>query len=295
MSRAAAAIADVFLDASVEGFLHARQIGGPMAVDIGGSVVVPMASVYKAHVAAAWARAVEAGELDPRERHRCAPDHRLEGPTGIAALADDIEMSSRDLVRSMLSVSDNAAADIVFDAVTPARMERLVSDLELRATTLRRSTRESLDAAMHDTATHSFDAALIALASIAQDQGTSEYDPAHASATSAFDATRLLTWLWQQEGRAFDWVRASMAGQAWRHRIASGFPHDDVVVAGKTGSLGALRHEIAVVTFPDELPIAVAIFTRAIRAERHQPRIDAAIGEAARIAVHGLREPRDAA
>ena len=80
-----------------------------------------------------------------------------------------------------------------------------------------------------------------------------------------------------------------MALQAWRHRIGSGFPHDDVTVHGKTGTLGNLRHEAAVIGFPHEHPVAVTILTRAVRNERHLPRADTAIGELARTAVTALR------
>ncbi len=86
-------------------------------------------------------------------------------------------------------------------------------------------------------------------------------------------------------------VREAMRRQVWRHRVASGFPHDDVVVAGKTGTLGRLRHEIAVVEIPGEVPVAVSVLTRSLRPESHQPRVDTAIGVIARTAVHPLRRP----
>lgn len=77
--------------------------------------------------------------------------------------------------------------------------------------------------------------------------------------------------------------------QAWRHRIGSGLPHDDVTVAAKSGTLGRLRQEMAVVKFPGEVPIALAVLTRSLRPEIHQPRVDAAIGAIARAVVHPLR------
>jgi len=88
-------------------------------------------------------------------------------------------------------------------------------------------------------------------------------------------------------------VRSSMRLQAWRHRVGSGFPHDDVAVHGKTGTLGRLRHEAAVVEFPGEHPVAVAVLTKSARPEIHQPRVDATIGEIARVAVTALRRSRD--
>jgi beta-lactamase class A len=60
-------------------------------------------------------------------------------------------------------------------------------------------------------------------------------------------------------------------------------------VAGKTGTLPAIRNEAGVVSYPDGRRYAAAIFTRADSLVPRQPRIDAAIGAAARIAVDYLR------
>jgi beta-lactamase class A len=80
-----------------------------------------------------------------------------------------------------------------------------------------------------------------------------------------------------------------MEQQVFAHRIAAGFPHDGVRIAGKTGTFGALRHEVGVVTLPAGDAYAIAVFTRAARGDRRLPRVDAAIGEAARLAVDHLR------
>jgi beta-lactamase class A len=72
-------------------------------------------------------------------------------------------------------------------------------------------------------------------------------------------------------------------------RLASGFPFDDVAVSGKTGSLPTLRSEIGVVEYPDGGRYAVAVFTRSFGTAHNQPRADAAIGSAARIAIDHLR------
>jgi beta-lactamase class A len=71
--------------------------------------------------------------------------------------------------------------------------------------------------------------------------------------------------------------------------LASGFPHDGIRVAGKTGTFGALRHEVGVVTLPAGDAYAVAIFTLTARVDSRQPRADAAIGLAAQYAVNELR------
>jgi beta-lactamase class A len=136
------------------------------------------------------------------------------------------------------------------------------------------------------------DAALAVLADNDRTDPIGVYEAANASASSARDMTLLLRRLWtgellSPEQTAF--VQATMRRQVFLHRLASGFPHDAVRVAGKTGTFGALRHEVGVVTLPDGAAFAVAIFTLAARGDFRQPRVDAAIGEAARQAVDLLR------
>ncbi len=83
-----------------------------------------------------------------------------------------------------------------------------------------------------------------------------------------------------------------MGHQAWQHRIRAGFPYRGVRVAGKTGTIGAVRNEVSVVEFDGETPVAVAVFTLAPRADSALPQVDAAIAECARIAVTDLRSGR---
>lgn len=77
--------------------------------------------------------------------------------------------------------------------------------------------------------------------------------------------------------------------QIWPHRLRSAFPAT-ARIAGKTGTVGAVRSEVGVVIYPGEHPVAVAVFTHAARSDTAVPRADAAIG-AARAAVNALRMP----
>jgi D-alanyl-D-alanine carboxypeptidase len=62
-----------------------------------------------------------------------------------------------------------------------------------------------------------------------------------------------------------------------------------VTIAAKTGTLPAVRNECGVVTCPDGRQYAVAVFTRARAVTERQPKVDASIGTAARLAVDHLR------
>ncbi|MER7070494.1 serine hydrolase [Terrabacter sp. NPDC000476] len=286
------ALAGIARDAGVIACVHAARLTGPPGdVGLAEHETVAIASVYKLPLALVWADRVERGDLDPTSPVRLHALDRVPGPTGTAMLLDDVTMSQRDVVRLMLAVSDNAAGDAVLALLGVDRVHRDLERLGLPAASVRQGSAEETRAVMRETGASSWAGSQQALADPDRAVGTSQYDPAYASAASAAELTRVVQLLWARTGPAHDLVRDAMAHQAWRHRIGSGFPHDDVLVLGKTGSLGRLRHEVSVVQFPHEHPVAVTVLTRAVRPERHQPRVDAAIGELARSAVTPLRLP----
>lgn len=203
-------------------------------------------------------------------------------------------MTRRDVVQMMMTLSDNAAADSILADLGLDRLSGTLAALGLHATTVRGGTADSQRLVIDDTGGTDLDTAVRLLADVDLALESRAHDAAYTSATTARDMTRLLTAIWTDAAASPEscrWIRSVMQRQIWRHRLASGFPHDDVVVAGKTGTLGSLRHEVGVVTFPDEVPVAVAVLTHAARPELALPRADAAIGTAARTAVTPLRRP----
>ncbi|MFC4375069.1 serine hydrolase [Nocardia halotolerans] len=285
----------VFADAGCTGWLHARRCdGSPDEVSVRGAERVVIASVYKLLLLVAFCRQVDDGRLDPTARITIDPTDCTPGPTGIAALHDPVTLSRRDLATSMMTVSDNAAADVLLGEIGLAAVTDLAEELKLADTRVVGGTADQLRGLVRDTDTHSTAEAFAALADNDAAWTVSAYDPAYASATTAEEMTRLLGELWS--GRVLstastEFVRAVMGKQVWPHRIAAAFPHRGVLVAGKTGTIGVIRNEVAVVEFPGEIPVAVAVFTRAARADPMLPVVDTAIGEAARIAVTELRRP----
>lgn len=85
-------------------------------------------------------------------------------------------------------------------------------------------------------------------------------------------------------------MRRVLRLQVCRHRLGSGFPSDDVRVAGKTATLLNVRGEIGVVELPDGHRYALAVFTRSSRTALTNPAAEAVIGSTARIAVGQLHQ-----
>ncbi|WP_043738255.1 serine hydrolase [Nocardia asiatica] len=295
MSTAEGRIRAVFADAGCSGWLHARRCDGSATeISVGGAERVVLASVYKLPLFVAFCRLVDAGRLDPATRLTVTPSDCTPGPTGIAVMRDPVTMSLRDLATSMMTVSDNAAADVLLGATGLGAVEDLLNDLGLTHTRIVGGTADLHRSLVRDTDTHTTAEAFAVLAENDDAWSVSAYDPSYTSATTPEEMTRLLRALWSGavlSDEQTEFVRTVMRHQVWPHRVTAGFPYRSVSVAGKTGTIGVIRNEVAVVEFPGEHPVAVAIFTRAARADPHLPVVDAAIAEAARIAVTELRLP----
>lgn len=79
------AIREVFADAGVRGYLHARAVDDSAdEVSYDADELVPLASVYKVIVLATFIRAVDSGDIDPRAYTTLQPRHRTTGPSGLA-------------------------------------------------------------------------------------------------------------------------------------------------------------------------------------------------------------------
>jgi beta-lactamase class A len=294
MSQVRDQIRAVFAAAGGRGRVHAREVGaadGPeVAVEADSPVV--LASVFKIPVAVAFARAVAAGQLDPQERARLPRRYRT-GGIGTGGAADDVEMSLRDLMRFMLTMSDNAATDVLWDRLGQPAVQAVLDSLDLRSTRIRGDCAYLFATIAEDLSADGSEDVDDVMAAAGPDQVRKlrALDAAQTNASTPRDITRLLDAIWTDRAAAPEAcasVRAIMAEQIWPHRLSSGF-EPDVAVAAKTGTLPAIRNEAGVVTYPDGRRYAVAVFTRSDRLDGRQPLMDASIGRAGRIAVDWIR------
>jgi beta-lactamase class A len=245
---------------------------------------VVMSSVFKLPVLVAFCRAVDAGDVDPGTALTVTPNKRTVGPTGLSILLDPVTMSLRDLVSSMITVSDNAAADAVLELLGFPRVAATLAALGLSHTRVDRSAASMFDELREE------------LGVADRPVSPRAYDPVLSSSTTARDMTALLGALWRDTAASPQqcaFARRLLGQRIMRTRLAAGFPFDDVRTSGKTGTLGALRHEVGVVEYPDEPPVAIAVFTHAARVDQNLPSAEAVIGEAAHLAVTALRLSRE--
>ena len=283
----------VLATAGARGWMHVVEIDTRHEFGLNADGAVAVASVIKVLFCLAFARQVAAGALDPRERVEVPASLRL-GGTGTTACLDPVQMSLRDLAVSMMTVSDNAATDVVLSATGRAAVDAVTEELGLSQTWVRgdmhwghmRVVRDlglpdprDLDGQLE----HADPDAIRALAWL---------DPARSNASTPREITTLLAAIWTGRAgppEACRFVREAMAQQVSTQRLASGFDQDGVRVAAKSGTLPTVRNECGVISFPDGRSYAAAVFTRTDSVAGAAPAVDAAIGAVARQAVEHLR------
>lgn len=293
----------LFEEAGCEATFCAVPLTGDPGLEIGADEPVTPASVIKVLVAQAALNAMTAGALDPTSRVRVAAAGRTPGPVALSLLADDVELSLRDLVPLMLTISDNPATDTLVSAVGLDAVNQLGRDLGLEQTRMTSDLMTMLDAMAREAGFHDY-AALASYEPPAPGDAsadeirtrlaaTAALDPARGTRTTARDCVLLLRAVWGDRAgpaEACRRLRSVLGQQLTRHRIAAGFGPDVRVAAKSGGLMGVVRNEIGVVQVPDGRAYALAAFTRSDPSQRADARrIDAAIGGAAAYAVELLQ------
>ncbi|MEV0528839.1 serine hydrolase [Streptomyces sp. NPDC050439] len=290
--RVDAVLEDIFDDADVEGFVHVRDIDTGVEFGRRADDRVVLASVFKIPIALEYARQAAAGLLDPAARHTVAAVYRT-GGSATGGCAYDVDMSIRDLAFMMMTISDNAATDLLLDIVGTDRVRALLDGLgcpEFGVSSCRAlddDIRRELGLAPGS----SIDAQLAGV-SAERLMALGVNDPARSPSSTPREVTALLAGIWRDEAGpdpACAEVRDLMSRQVWQHRLVSGFPENGVRIAGKTGTDFAIRNEAGVVQYPDGKRYAVGVFLRSKRPTDRQPRADRAIGRTARAVIDHLR------
>ncbi|WP_308166509.1 serine hydrolase [Actinomadura sp. NEAU-AAG7] len=281
-----------FRDAGVTGYLHAADIDTGREVGLRADAPVVLASVFKVPLLVAFYRQVADGVLDPTEQLTLRPQDRTAGPTGLSALLDEVRVSLRDLACLMIAVSDNASADVLLERVGLDAVNAAAADLGLRRTRVEGSGRDLFETLLADAEADSFGEVWERLDEPGVLDRLRALDPVLTSRSTPREMTRLLGAVWRDEAAPAAEcaaMRRLFGLQVWPHRLSSGFPFDDVVVSGKTGTLPTIRNEVGVVEYPDGGRYAVAVFTRSLLPNAVLPQADAVIGTSARLAVESLR------
>lgn len=255
--------------------------------------LVPLASVAKVPLALVVLDRIAAGELDPARPVTVDPARSSVGSTGLSAFRHPATVAVGDLLLLMLSVSDNAAADALFDLVPVAEVDARLRAWGCDGLRMRHRMNHMYECAV-GAAGNDFSLALeLAVRDERAGLPTIEtLDPAHANAGSAAALVGLLRRVWDDEiavpGATAE-LRRLMGCQVFTQRLACELRADSLRWSGKTGTFLHLRHEIGVVEAESGDRVAMAALTRADRRAGLAPDIELAMGTAARDAFEALR------
>ncbi|MEU1785953.1 serine hydrolase [Streptomyces sparsogenes] len=284
-------------DGGLRGYLLVRDLHTGEELGIDPDVALPSASLVKVPLALATAERVRRGELDGATMLDVRPGGiTTPGPTGLSRFRHPARIAVDDLLYLSTCLSDNSAADALFDLTPPARVAGLLHELGLRGLTVRHTMRQ-----LGDTPAERFDATQAHLAhALAIDAGTSgrghrlpQLDTTRANTGSARAWVELLQALWTPSKIHPDVaarVRGLMSQNVIRHRLAPDFSSDATTWSSKTGTLLNLRHEIGVVEHSDGQSFAVAVLTESLVPAGTQPGADALMAQAARALRDHLRQ-----
>jgi len=189
------------------------------------------------------------GRLDPARPIRLPSLDRTPGPVGFSLFVHDVTASSRDLVAAMITISDNVATDALLDLVGIEACNQLAADLGLAGTLIVSNLAVMIDSIVQEagfadwSAMTAWSEAGPPVAEVelvdARIRASAALDPSRATRTTARDMCRLLRMIWDDEAgppMACARVRALMARQLTRHRLAAAFPSTSRVAA-KSGRI----------------------------------------------------------
>ncbi|WP_200948648.1 serine hydrolase [Microbacterium sp. Root61] len=272
-------------------FAHAIDIDSGRGLGVQSDSAVVTASVFKVPILLEYARQSDAGELDAARSLIVDPATVTLGPTGLSVFSDPTTWSIRDIATSMITVSDNAATDILLELVGRDRVNETMSAFGLPGTFLEGDCQALFESMGEDLGV---DLEGITAAMDAQPELVPTLranTPEVTNRTTPRESTRLLQLLWTDAAgtpAACAEARRILGLQVWPHRLTSGFP-GEVALSGKTGTIGVVRNEIGVVEYPDGARYAVAVFLRIPRYRSRAPEADALIGAVGRTLVDALR------
>lgn len=222
------AVTDVFADAGCAGWIHARSLApGGEAYSWRGDQPVVLGSVYKTALLVSLCRLADDGLADLGAIVTTDPPSVTAGPTGISILPDPVTTTLRNLAISMMTVSDNGAADLLLGEVGVARLTADLEALGVPGIRIADGVREHYRRLRAETGTTTTEEAFAVLADPDTDVEVSAYDVAYSAAGSPEDCTRLLARIWNDTAASPSscaFIRDTMRRQVVRSRLAAGFP-----------------------------------------------------------------------
>jgi beta-lactamase class A len=287
---------ELLADAGLSGSFLVRDLSTGEEIGIDPDTVFPVASLVKVPLAMAVLSRIHAGHLDGSAMLEVTPGRITSaGPSGLSRFHHPARVAIDDLLYLAIAISDNAAADALFDLIPPAEVNQSLREAGITGITVRHrmSDLTQTPAELFDPGEVHF-AHSLAIGSRTAGRGHTipQLDVSRANSGSARAFIDMLNALWVPSRLPADVtapVRALMGENLIRHRLAPDFGSDAAKWSSKTGTLLNLRHEIGVVEHDDGDTFAVAALTESRVPAAIQPAAEALIARVARTLHDHLR------
>ncbi|WP_437082069.1 serine hydrolase [Streptomyces sp. enrichment culture] len=283
-------------DAGLSGSFLVRDLSTGEEIGVDADREFPVASLVKVALAVAVLERVHRGALDGATTVEVAPGQVTSpGPTGLSRFRHPARVAVDDLLYLSTSVSDNAAADALFDLVPPAEVHRTVREAGVTGLAVRHRMRDlakTIAERLGPDDAHLAHSLAIGSRTAGGGHPVPQLDVSRANSGSARAFADLLQALWtpsripaEVAGR----VRSLMGQNVIRHRLAPDFSSDASTWSSKTGTLLNLRHEAGVVEHDDGDTLAVVALTESTVPAVLQPAAEALMARVARTLHDHLR------
>lgn len=255
--------------AGLTGWFLVRDLDSGEEIGIDPDTVVPLASLVKVPLAAAILDRVVRGELSESTELRLAGGgSNAIGPAGLTRFRFPATIALADVVYLSTCLSDNVAADALFDLMDPEQVTQYVRGLGVADLTVRHRLTDLTETpaeAMLDTPDLAHTLAALG-GTPSGGHRVRQLDAARASSGTARACVDLLDVLWTSPSpvapEVSRRVRELMSHHVVaRQRLWPDFASDAATWSSKTGTLLNHRHEIGVVEHAEGDRYAVAALT----------------------------------
>jgi len=288
---------DELAEAGLHGSFVARNLSTGEEIGIEPDAEFPIASLVKLPLAIAVLTRISDGIIDGSTMIDIAPGRLTNGGTQrLGRFRHPARIAVDDLLYLSMAISDNMAADALFDLVPPAEVDRVLREAGIFGIAVRHPMEELADNPTQRLGDRDVQLAQsLAIGSRTSGGGHAvpQLDVSHANTGSGRAFADLLEMLWVPErfpaGIATQ-ARALLGENLIRHRLAPDFSSDASRWSSKTGTVLNLRHEAGVVEHEDGSTFAIVALTESRVPAAIQPAAEAVIGRVARALHDQLRD-----
>lgn len=280
-------------DAGLHGTFLVRDLDDGAEVVVDADEVLPMASLVKVPLAVATLERAARGALDlARPVELPAQATPAGGLAGTVAFRHPATIAVEDLLHLAVAVSDNRAADALFDLTPPADVAVELDRLGIAGIAVRHVVAELSDTVVELLGPERVNLAhTLAIGAATTGIPVTHLDTTRANSCSARAMADLLTALWRPSSidpSVAQRVRDLMGSSVHRQRLAPDLAADDARWSSKTGTVLNLRHEAGVLELAEGRTLAVVAMTASSVAAAVQPEAEAVMGAVARELVEFL-------